>query len=237
MSKEIKRKNFMHSRESRISRRIREVVFGVEDGIVSTVGAVTGIAVAVGDPFTIIVSGIVIVVVESISMGVGAYLSVKSVREVGDRKIHEERLEIKYSTEREKDELEKFFCRDGWPEDFSKEMVCIASENKELMLKEMSYRELFIFPEEIGSGISEGLAMFFSYVVGGGISLLAYFLFPVPQAIIFSIIFALTGLFILGVVVSRFTKLKWWKSGGRMFLLGTLSVSVGYLIGQIVTLF
>jgi len=188
MSKEIKRKNFMHSRESRISRRIREVVFGVEDGIVSTVGAVTGIAVAVGDPFTIIVSGIVIVVVESISMGVGAYLSGKSVREVGDRKIHEERLEIKYSTEREKDELEKFFCRDGWPEDFSKEMVCIASENKELMLKEMSYRELFIFPEEIGSGISEGLAMFFSYVVGGGISLLAYFLFPVPQAIIFSII-------------------------------------------------
>ena len=39
--------------------------------------------------------------------------------------------------------------------------VLMGTISKELMLKEMSYRELFIFPEEIGSGIFEGLAMFF----------------------------------------------------------------------------
>jgi len=109
----------------------------------------------------------------------------------------------------------------------------VASKNKELMFKEMSYRELFLFPEQIKSNFLEGLTMFCSYIVGGSISLLAYFLFSIPQAIILSIVFALSGLFLLGVVTSRFTKLGWWKLGARMLFLGALSASVGYVIGQV----
>jgi len=40
-------------------------------------------------------------------------------------------------------------------------------------------------------------------------------------------------LFFLGVITSRFTKLRWWKIGMRMIFLGAISVLAGYIIGQI----
>lgn len=237
INKEIKKDNFIHNNESIISRRIREVVFGVEDGIVSTVGALTGIAIAVNDQSIVIISGIVIIAVESISMGVGSYLSGKSVKEKEERRAYDEKIEIEHSIEKEKEELIQMFRRDGWPDDLSKEMADVASKDKDLMFKEMSYRELYLSPEENKKNISEGLTMFFSYIVGGSISLLAYFIFSIPQAIVLSIIFALSGLFLLDVFTSKFTRLKWWKIETRIIILGSLSVSVGYIIGQLANYF
>jgi len=57
---------------------LREIVFGLEDGLVSTLGAITGIATATGDPRIVVISGLVIVAVESLSMAAGTYLSNKS---------------------------------------------------------------------------------------------------------------------------------------------------------------
>lgn len=61
--------------------RIREIVFGLEDGLVSTLGAVTGIAAGSGSTYVVVLSGLVLIVVEALSMGAGSYLSEKSNRE------------------------------------------------------------------------------------------------------------------------------------------------------------
>lgn len=60
---------------------IREVIFGLEDGLVSTLGVITGIAEGTQDRFVIILSGIVVIAVESLSMAAGTYLSNKSEQE------------------------------------------------------------------------------------------------------------------------------------------------------------
>jgi len=57
---------------------IREIVFGLEDGMVSTLGAITGLAAATQSQPLVIVSGLVIIAVESLSMAAGTYLSNKS---------------------------------------------------------------------------------------------------------------------------------------------------------------
>ncbi len=61
---------------------VREIVFGLEDSLVSTLGAVTGIAAGAGSTYMVILSGLVLVSVESLSMAAGSYLSSKSVAEV-----------------------------------------------------------------------------------------------------------------------------------------------------------
>lgn len=66
---------------------VREIVFGLEDSLVSTLGAVTGIAAGTGDPFVVILSGIVLIFVESVSMSAGSYLSSKAAAEVKKKKI------------------------------------------------------------------------------------------------------------------------------------------------------
>ncbi len=76
---------------------IREIVFGFEDGVVSTLGAITGIAAGTGSSFVVILSGIVIVIVEAVSMGAGSYLSGKSAREVLETKVKQNpRLEKEF---------------------------------------------------------------------------------------------------------------------------------------------
>lgn len=60
---------------------IREIVFGLEDGMVSTMGVVTGIAGGTQDTFIVILAGMVIISVESLSMAAGTYLSNKTEEE------------------------------------------------------------------------------------------------------------------------------------------------------------
>jgi len=60
---------------------MREIVFGLEDALVSTLGAITGIAVGTQNTYVVILSGLVILFSEATSMSAGSYLSTKHARE------------------------------------------------------------------------------------------------------------------------------------------------------------
>lgn len=60
---------------------LRNVIFGVEDSLVSTLGFLTGISVTRLLQEEIIMSGIILVLVEAFSMSVGSFLSEESVEE------------------------------------------------------------------------------------------------------------------------------------------------------------
>lgn len=60
---------------------IRNFVFGVEDGLSSTVGLLSGIAVAGILREQILLTGAVLIFVEAFSMGIGSFLSESSVEE------------------------------------------------------------------------------------------------------------------------------------------------------------
>lgn len=206
----------------------------MQDGMVSTFGTITGIAAATQDPFTIILAGSVIIAVESISMGVGSFISSKSEKEIDKRKLDEERIELREQPEYEKEELEHMFVADGWPKKLAKSMALEASKNKELFLREMAYRELKLIPDGDESPGKNGIAMLFSYILGGLIPLAAYFFLPAKTAIPISIIVTLIGLFLLGVWTTTFSKRSWWKAGFEMLTLAGIAGVVGYYIGQLV---
>ncbi len=227
----MKRPDFIHQQKSGIISFIREIVFGVEDGMISTLGVLVGIAIGTNSHFIIILSGFVIIIVESISMGVGSYLSAKSVREVAERKLKEEKTELKEYPEIEKQELTEIYIKDGWPPNLANEMALVASKNKSLFIQEMAYRELHIHPEKLEKPMQGGIFMFFSYIIGGTIPLLPYFVFPVSSAIVFSIGITIIGLFFLGCITTKFTKRSWLKAGFEMFFVAGIAALVGYIVG------
>lgn len=65
----------------------RNFVFGVEDSLVSTVGLLSGIALASVPQQTIFLTGVVLIFVEAFSMSAGAYLSEASAEELSDQKV------------------------------------------------------------------------------------------------------------------------------------------------------
>lgn len=229
-----KRKGFIHHQKGLDTSLIREVVFGMEDGMVSTFGAVVGIAATTANPYTVILAGSILIAVESLSMAVGSYLSNKSEKEIDERKLEEERIELHEYPHEEKEELVEMFIADGWPSKLAIEMAEAASKNKNLFLKEMAYRELKVFPEHQGSPTKNAVGMGISYILGGLIPLVPYFIFPISTAIPVSIVVTLIGLFLLGVATTRFSKRNWWKAGMEMLLLATAAGGIGYLVGKLV---
>lgn len=67
--------------EHEIIDSLREIVFGLEDSLVSTLGAITGIAVGTNSQYIVILSGLVLIAAEATSMAAGSYLSTKHARE------------------------------------------------------------------------------------------------------------------------------------------------------------
>ncbi len=227
--------NYIHHHpEKKSASTIRELVFGMEDGMVSTLGSITGIAAATKDPFTTILAGLVIIAVESISMAVGSYLSSKSVKDVEERKLMEERQELKDHPEGEKKELVALYVKSGWTQKTAKLMAEEASENPKLFLQEMSFRELGIIPSQEENPVKNGIVMLFSYVAGGCIPLTAFFFLPILYAIPVAIGITLIGLFSLGMYTASFSKRSWWKAGIEMVVLASAAAAVGYGVGQFV---
>lgn len=228
---------FIHHQESALkSSTIREVVFGMEDGLVSTMGAVTGIAAASQDHYIVLLSGLVIIAVESVSMGVGSYLSSKSEKEIDERKLFEERHELRIYPAEERDELVGMYVVDGWPRKLAEEMAVVASQNKKLFLQEMAYRELKVFPDQMEKPLQNGLAMGAAYIIGGSVAMAPYLVITnVTIAITYSVVITLASLFVLGALTTKYSRRKWWKAGLEMFLLASVAALFGYAAGQIAT--
>lgn len=75
----------------------RNFIFGVEDSLVSTVGLLSGIAIAGTPRNTIILSGVVLIFVESFSMGVGSFLSEHTAEEFAKQRATSGKGSIKSS--------------------------------------------------------------------------------------------------------------------------------------------
>src|SRR3989338_4614512 len=97
--------------------KLRDAVFGTQDGLISTLGALTGIAEGTRSPKTVVISGLVIIVVESLSMAAGSYLSSKSQRQYLERLLHEEEQAISKDPEGERREIWEMYRARGYSDE------------------------------------------------------------------------------------------------------------------------
>lgn len=65
---------------------LRNLIFGVEDSLVSTVGLLAGVATADVSGQAILATGVVLIVVEGFSMGIGSFLTEETAEEMSGEK-------------------------------------------------------------------------------------------------------------------------------------------------------
>ncbi|MBI4313998.1 MAG: VIT1/CCC1 transporter family protein [Candidatus Omnitrophica bacterium] len=212
--------------------KIRDTVFGTQDGLVSTLGALTGIAAGTQSEKAVIIAGFVIVAVESLSMAAGTYLSSKSQRQYLQKLLDEEWQSITDNPEHERQELLEMYRRRGF-EDHEIDMIARRLfSNKQWLLEDMAHKELGISIDRLEEPVSNAFVMGISYVIGGGIPVLPYFFLPLNQAMPVSMAGAALGLFALGGAKGKLVNASWWISGLEMLLVAGLAAAIGYLIGS-----
>jgi VIT1/CCC1 family predicted Fe2+/Mn2+ transporter len=69
--------------------RIRELVFGIQDGLISTVGLLAGVQGATESATVVIITGLTAMFSGAISMAAGSYLSSNAQKEIFDKELHE----------------------------------------------------------------------------------------------------------------------------------------------------
>src|SRR3989338_7341580 len=142
-----------------IRTRLRDAVFGTQDGLISTLGALTGIAAGTQNREAVVVAGFVIVVVESLSMAAGSYLSSKSQREYLEHLLREEEEAIRRDPEGERREIWEMYRARGYADSEIEIIARRLLSDPKLLLEDMAHKELGIAPQHLEEPLGNAFVM------------------------------------------------------------------------------
>ena len=214
--------------------RIREVVFGAQDGLVSTVALVTGVAVAGADNPIILVAGLAGALAGVISMGTGAYLGSRAEQDVQRAEIEKEAAELAEHPAEELAELVVLYQREGLSFEEAKGVAEHIAADKDLWLTTMVEKELGLSYEDTVNPVKDALTMSAAFIAGAMVPVLPYFFTGGNVAITASVAATLTGLFALGIGKGRIVRQSPVLQGLEVLSIGAVSAGAGFGLGLIV---
>ncbi|MEK7334616.1 MAG: VIT1/CCC1 transporter family protein [Candidatus Binatota bacterium] len=213
-------------------RAIREIIFGMNDGLVTTIGFLAGVTGSISQGRYILLAGMAEVVAGAVSMGIGAYLATKSQQEFFDSEIEQEKWEIEKMPEKEAEEIRDIYGKMGFTPSEQDMIVNRVTSDKELLLRFMKREELGLIDEHRDDPVQVALTMGGSFFVGCLPPIIPYFFLGDPHSAIWvAILFSVVFLFLAGAAKTRLTKVKPLRSGLETMILGILASSVGYGLG------
>lgn len=212
---------------------LRAAVFGVNDGLISNLSLILGVAGAVSDSGVIVLTGIAGLLAGAFSMAAGEYVSVRSQREMYEYQIGLEAEELEQYPEEEAGELALIYEARGIPKETAHAMANEIITDPERALDALAREELGLNPDELGSPVGAAVSSFVSFAVGALIPLLPFLLARSDAALYYSIGVTGVALFGVGSAVSLFVGRGALKGGLRMLLIGAAAGSVTYIIGHL----
>ena len=226
---ELEHESLFHrqSRQSGLG-NVRDFVLGMNDGLVEILGAVTGLSAAwPGNPLMVAISGLIVGIAGALSMGIGAFISVRSQRQVNEAR--RERLQLLFSVapERARDEFSERLEEAGLPESVSREVAERVGE------KSASLVELLVGKAEENewrSAFFTGMA----YLFGVLFPVLPYFLADSSiHALIGSVFFAGLALASVGSLIALFSGISLRTKVLEMVVSGFSAAGLAYLFGRL----
>ena len=214
---------------------LRAAVLGANDGLVSNMSLVMGVAGAAAQNNTIILTGTAGLLAGAISMALGEWLSVQSSRELHQRQIDLEMAELEAAPEEEKKELVLLYQAKGLSVIEAQKLADKAFETPDSALNTLIVEELGIDKEELGGSAWEAaITSFLLFSIGAIIPLFSFFVLSGYPALLLSLLSSIIGLFTIGASITLFTGKSIWYSGFRQIGFGLAAAAVTYGIGSLI---
>lgn len=227
-------------KQSVFSEYLREIVYGGNDGIVTTFAVVAGFAgaqsgsqVIIPTSFlTVLLFGFANLFADGASMSLGNFLSIRSAQDVYQIEKEKELAEIRKSREMEKAETIHILKSKGFSLEDAIKITNIFSKNEKYWVEFMMNDELKMPNPENDNPFFTALATFFAFTFFGFIPLLPYILFKNSLNIFsYSVAFTFLALFLLGVLRFKVTKENIARSIGEIVFVGGISAAIAYFVG------
>lgn len=214
---------------------LRAAVLGANDGLVSNMSLVMGVAGATEGEQGVLLAGLAGLLAGALSMALGEWISVKSSQELYERQMALEMTELETNPEGERKELALIYMAKGIGEAEAQRLADEAMRDTgkahALLVKE----ELGINAEELqGSAWEAAITSFFLFAVGAILPVLPFFWLGGMQAIAISVGLSSIGLFGIGSAITLFTGRGVWFSGMRQVLFGLAAAAITFGIGKLI---
>ena len=213
--------------------KIRSVILGLNDGLISTFTLLVGVAaatlVSTGGNAIVILTGFAAMVSGAISMGLGEYISSKSEVNYIKNELKKEKAEIELFPEEEKEEVREIFENMGLQGDTLNACVDTITSNKQVWMDFLTKSELGL--EEPESPVVGAILTFIAFISGSFITLAPYLLNLGLISLYLSSIISFLLLFIVGALKTAITGEHKIKSGLEMVLIGIVAFIASYSIG------
>lgn len=214
---------------------LRAAVLGANDGLVSNLSLVMGVAGAAASGRTILLTGLAGLVAGACSMAMGEWLSVNSSRELTQRQIDAEAKELDDAPEMEKEELVLIYRAKGMSAEDARTAADTMFQSREVALDTLAREELGVDPEELGGSAWAAAAASFCLFAFGAIFPVAPFLLASGwTAFVASLV--LSGLVLIGIgmATSVFTGRGMVFSALRQLAIGLAAAALTYGVGKLI---
>jgi VIT1/CCC1 family predicted Fe2+/Mn2+ transporter len=215
--------------------QLRAAVLGANDGLVSNLSLVMGVAGAEVSGHALVITGVAGLIAGAVSMALGEWVSVQSSRELYERQLRVEAEEIEQAPEEEREELALIYEAKGLLAPQAQELAKRIMSEPKTAIDALAREELGINPEELGG--SAWVAAFASLALfagGAAVPVLPFLGLGGLWAVGVSVGVSALALFGLGAAITLLTGKSAWVAGFRQMALGLVAAGFTFGVGRLI---
>jgi VIT1/CCC1 family predicted Fe2+/Mn2+ transporter len=217
--------------------RIREFVFGIQDGLISTVGLLAGIQGATESKAVVIITGLTAMFSGAISMAAGSYLSSTAQKDIFDKELREAEILAEREPYIAAEGLLKSLSQEGLTREQSYGIVKQLLRQEQVFLRTFQEKVFGIGSAELNQPLKAAIVMGLSFVIGALIPIFPYFLLQDWGALYASVALSALTLFGVGAFKGKLAAQSQFGSGAQFFFIAVSAAALGFAIGLVVQYF
>ncbi len=212
---------------------VREVVFGIQDGVLTTAGVLAGLSGAVSARSQVILSALAATAAGALSMGAGAYLGTRAEVEVLRGQLKRIRREVANQPYVVQESLLEELAKEGLSREAGYRVVKLLSSAPQALLSTADQKIYGLGGAMVGNAALDGAIMGVAFLVGALVPLLPYMLIPSARpGLIAAMLTTAIALFAVGYFAGWLAQQRQrWVSGLRFLAIAVGAAVAGYLIG------
>lgn len=212
---------------------MRDVILGVNDGLVSTLLLVSGVVGGGLDAVDVLLTGIAGAVAGAISMSIGEYIATKSQEEVFDAELALEQRHLEFHRDIEREQLREMLAERGLSGDDLDTVVDIIDGDDTTMLNMHAALEFGIVDEERRNPYAAAATSGLLFLAGSLPSVIPFAVVDdTGVGLIVAAILTGIGLFAVGAAKTLQTRKNPIVSGSENLALGLIGGVIAFAIGR-----
>jgi vacuolar iron transporter family protein len=213
---------------------LRAAIFGLNDGLVSNLSLIFGVAGSGAAGDLVVIAGFAGLLAGAFSMGAGEYVSMKVQREVYEQLIHREAHELATMPEEELHELIEIYRGRGIDAETAEQISRAVMKDPRIALETHAREELGIdMHEGLGSPWAAAASSFVMFSLGALVPLLPFLFLSGEAAVVLSAALSAVTLFTVGGAMTVLTGRGFVLSGLRMLAIGAVAAAITFSVGKL----